>query len=235
MQIRVPRLVAALCVALVGPAAHAAISFSDVSATAGVDRRGESYGASWGDLNGDGFPDLFASNHRQQPSLFLNMGNGTFAETAPNVLTWRNRSRADTHGGTWADYDNDGDLDLMVTTGTGNLSQFLVNENQRLVDRTVELAKQSKKFDWRKLRVIFDSSPLEGAGRVEDTWNLIGRAMSKVVGVVAKATNVDVFQCPCGTAATRRCPRGARPYRRVMLVVAQVSSMKTNRSGSRSG
>jgi hypothetical protein len=64
--------------------------------------------------------------------------------------------------------------------------------DQKLVDRTVELAKKSKKFDWRKLRVIFDSSPLEGAGRVEDTWNLIGRAMSKVVGAVAKATNVDV-------------------------------------------
>jgi len=64
--------------------------------------------------------------------------------------------------------------------------------DQKLVDRTIELAKKSKKFDWRKLRVIFDSSPLEGAGRVEDTWNLIGRAMSKVVGAVAKATNVDV-------------------------------------------
>lgn len=63
--------------------------------------------------------------------------------------------------------------------------------DQKLVDRTVTLAKKSKKFDWRKLRVIFDSSPLEGAGRVEDTWNLIGRAMSKVVGAVAKATNVD--------------------------------------------
>jgi hypothetical protein len=129
-------LFAALCTA---SSSHAAISFSDVSAAAGIDRRGESYGASWGDLNGDGFPDLFASNHREQPSLFLNRGNGRFAETAHNVLTWRNRARADTHGGSWGDYDNDGDLDLMVTTGTGNLSQFMVNEHQRLVDRSMEL------------------------------------------------------------------------------------------------
>ncbi|HET7204911.1 MAG TPA: CRTAC1 family protein [Steroidobacteraceae bacterium] len=137
---RPARLVAALCCAVfVAPASQAAISFSDVSAAAGVDRRGESYGASWGDLNGDGFPDLFASNHREQPSLFLNLGNGRFYETGPNVLVWRNRARADTHGGSWADYDNDGDLDLMVTTGTGNLSQFLVNEHQRLVDRSAEL------------------------------------------------------------------------------------------------
>jgi hypothetical protein len=132
-------MLAVLCTTLAAAPSQAAISFSDVSAAAGIDRRGESYGASWGDLNGDGLPDLFASNHRQQPSLYLNMGNGRFVETGPNVLTWRNRARADTHGGSWADFDNDGDLDLMVTTGTGNLSQFLVNENQRLVDRTVEL------------------------------------------------------------------------------------------------
>src|SRR6187455_3350188 len=68
--------------------AVAQIAFTDVSHVAGVDRAGESYGASWGDLNGDGYPDLFASNHREQPSLFLNMRNGTFYETAPQVLTW---------------------------------------------------------------------------------------------------------------------------------------------------
>jgi hypothetical protein len=83
-----------------------------------------------------------------------------------------------------------------VPFGQGSLVRFRQrciehDLDQKLVDRTVELAKKSKKFDWRKLRVIFDSSPLEGAGRVEDTWNLIGRAMSKVVGAVAKATNVD--------------------------------------------
>jgi hypothetical protein len=125
------------CASLPG-AASAQIAFTDVSRTAGIDRAGESYGASWGDLDGDGYPDLFASNHREQPSLFLNMRDGTFHETGAQVLTWRNRSRADTHGGSWADLDNDGDQDLLVSAGTGNLSQLLVNEYGRLVDRTRE-------------------------------------------------------------------------------------------------
>lgn len=119
-------------------ATYAQIAFTDQSAFSGVDRSGESYGASWGDLNGDGYPDLFASNHRQQPSLYLNLKNGRFYETAAEVLPWRNRSGADTHGASWADIDNDGDQDLLVSTGTGNLSQLLINEEQRLVDRTRE-------------------------------------------------------------------------------------------------
>ncbi len=132
-------LAAALLAIMGGGTAVAQIAFTDVSAEAGVENRGESYGASWGDLNGDGYLDLFASNHRERPSLFMYRPNGTFFDTGPQVLTWRNRPAADTHGGTWADYDNDGDMDLVVSTGTGNLSQFLRNENQRLVDRTLEL------------------------------------------------------------------------------------------------
>src|SRR5512145_1834391 len=47
-------------------------------------------------------------------------------------------------------------------------------------------------------------------------------------------TNVVVFQCPCGTAATHRAPRRARPQRRAILVEAPVSSTTTRRPGSRS-
>jgi hypothetical protein len=80
--------------------------------------------------------------------------------------------------------------------GQGTLVRFrmrmIANDlDKRLVDRTVELAKKTGKFGWKKLRVALDSSPLHGAGRVEDTWNLIGRAMSKVVHAVSLATGVD--------------------------------------------
>lgn len=61
--------------------------------------------------------------------------------------------------------------------------------DRRLLERTVELAQTSKEFDWRKLpktlRVAIDSSPFEGAGRVEDTVNLLGHAARKVVACAA--------------------------------------------------
>ncbi len=60
----------------------------------------------------------------------------------------------------------------------------------RLLERTVELAHKTKEFDWKKLpkslRVAIDSSPLEGAGRVEDTINLLAHAGRKIVACAAK-------------------------------------------------
>src|ERR1700731_4682985 len=46
------------------------------------------------------------------------------------------------------------------------------------------------------------------------------------------ATKVRVFQWPCGTLATSLAPRAAHPLSGAMLVLVQVSSMKTRRSGA---
>ena len=62
--------------------------------------------------------------------------------------------------------------------------------DRRLLERSRELAYQTKAFDSKKLpktlRVAMDSSPLEGAGRVEDTINLLGHAGRKIVACAAQ-------------------------------------------------
>jgi transposase len=57
--------------------------------------------------------------------------------------------------------------------------------DRRLIERTVELAAATKGFGARALRAALDSSPLWGAGRVEDTVNLMGHALRKALGVIA--------------------------------------------------
>ena len=58
--------------------------------------------------------------------------------------------------------------------------------DRRLIERTVELAQQTGAFGARALRAALDSSPLWGAGRVEDTYNLLGHALRKALGVIAR-------------------------------------------------
>lgn len=67
--------------------------------------------------------------------------------------------------------------------------------DRRLLERTRELARRTMGFDYKKLpktlRVAVDSAPLEGAGRVEDTLNLLGHAARKVVECAAVLLEID--------------------------------------------
>lgn len=58
--------------------------------------------------------------------------------------------------------------------------------DRRLLERTVQLAAERGGFGARNLRGALDSSPLWGAGRVEDTYNLLGHALRKALGVIAR-------------------------------------------------
>lgn len=58
--------------------------------------------------------------------------------------------------------------------------------DRRLIERTVEIAEHTKEVGSRQLRAALDSSPLWGAGRVEDTYNLLGHALKKALGVIAR-------------------------------------------------
>jgi hypothetical protein len=57
--------------------------------------------------------------------------------------------------------------------------------DRRLLERTVELyAQQAGRPAAGKLRAALDASPLWGAGRVEDTINLVGHALRLALGVL---------------------------------------------------
>ena len=93
----------------------------------------ETYGLSAGDINQDNCPDLLFSNHRFSPTIYVNNCDGSFTNS-PQLLSGFN-SGADTHGGAFADFDNDGDQDFYLVTGGNNpltpqhQNEFYVNNN----------------------------------------------------------------------------------------------------------
>ena len=63
---------------------------------------------------------------------------------------------------------------------------IVANMDLRLIERTLEVANATGGFGARPLRAALDSSPLWGASRVEDTYNLLGHALRKALGVIAR-------------------------------------------------
>jgi hypothetical protein len=87
--------------------------FEDIGRQAGIDRTSFAKGVAAGDYDNDGFVDFYVSNYDGSNFLYRNNHDGTFAERAIAAgVPGAGRGFA-----TWFfDYDNDGWLDLFVTS-----------------------------------------------------------------------------------------------------------------------
>ncbi len=108
------------------------LSFTDITERAGTGGpagKTGGHGAAWADVTGDGRPDLYITMIFNDPmaDLFFRNADGTvFLDEGAK------RGIADfdggSHGGTWADLDNDGDFDLLNGT-TWNLPDYPNHNN----------------------------------------------------------------------------------------------------------
>ena len=87
------------------------LSFSDVSAAAGMTHPGQYRHCSTGDFDNDGFIDIAVGNASGNDRLYHNKGNGTFADVAAAVGI---ATQVTSFGLMLEDFDNDGWLDLYV-------------------------------------------------------------------------------------------------------------------------
>ena len=88
--------------------------FTDMAANLKMDKVDGGRGSAWGDYDNDGDEDIVAVGTYQPHVLYRNNGNGTFTNVAEQA------GIADPRGGwgsLFADYDNDGFLDLYITRG----------------------------------------------------------------------------------------------------------------------
>jgi len=91
--------------------AQAQVTFTDVTESAGITAQGFLSVTAWGDYNNDGFQDLFLGSFWGDTTvLYRNNGNGTFTD----VSIGAGLAVINGYVPVWADYDNDGNLDLFL-------------------------------------------------------------------------------------------------------------------------
>ena len=105
--------------------------FEDTTQAAGLDEVG--YGWIWHptftDIDRDGFPDLHINIETNEDEMLMNNGDGTFSPSIATSIGMNfnccgppfnvTSTGGNEMGSTWADYDNDGDLDLYLTNAGG--------------------------------------------------------------------------------------------------------------------
>src|SRR5262245_18562818 len=117
-----------------GPPASESLLFRECAAEVGLtwrmrfvpNEQGETFkinlydhgcGVAVGDFDGDGFDDIYFCNQLGPNALYRNKGDGTFEDvTAKAGVALGDRICV---AATWVDYDNDGHLDLFVTSTRG--------------------------------------------------------------------------------------------------------------------
>ncbi len=127
-------------------------SFEDIAPQSGVgiaSRNSLGFGCSFLDVNLDGWLDFAVANghidetvrnirgnvgYAQPPQLFLNRGKGSFREVAAEVDGGFDLPKVG-RGLAYADFDRDGDLDLLLTTNNG--PAYLYRNDQLSGNRSI--------------------------------------------------------------------------------------------------
>ncbi len=90
----------------------------------------DSMGSSWADVDNDGDFDLLVTNNNQANQLFINDGNGNFTEKTDSAIA---AEITNSFGSVFADFDNDGDLDLFIANSYSDnhfLNSVFINDGK---------------------------------------------------------------------------------------------------------
>jgi len=102
--------------------------FKDVTADVGLDPHGWCGDASFADVNGDGYPDIFFLNMQGHSHYYENQGGKKFVEKTEQYFP---KTPWGAMGIKFFDYDNDGRMDLFIVDMHSDMSQEADPENEK--------------------------------------------------------------------------------------------------------
>lgn len=168
-------------------------TFEDVSAKSGIMvPGGKALGVAFGDFDNDGLMDIFVANDSVRQSLYRNRGNATFEDIAVG-----SGAGYDENGKTFAgmgvdvaDYDNDGYMDIIITT--------LSNETYPLYhnDRDLTFTYATNSAGVGQITLSFSGWGVRFTDADNDGWRDIFVAQSHVLDTIEKTSPYLKYKQP---------------------------------------
>ncbi len=135
-------------------------TFEEITARAGITKRGRAMSIAAADYDGDGWDDIYVTNDATENFLFHNLAGARFEETAGLAGVAFNGMGEQTAsmGADFGDYDNDGRLDIFVSDNA--LSSLYRNEGAVFTDVSPDagIARPSAQFvGWGAFFIDYDN------------------------------------------------------------------------------
>ncbi len=208
-------------------------------------------GAAAGDYDGDGLVDLFVTRLDAPSILYRNQGDGTFQSVSNAAVGLDIIERG--NGGTWADIDNDGDLDLYVTSvenpsvassrnyllinngqwaqGTGSFQEVAVQRNvdQTNTDYGARFSSTFGDYDGDGYLDLFTTSWRDQNGSGTRLYRNAGASNPGFFTDVTAAAGVDMTTVDSGQRSRAFTPRFSDLNNDGLLDLAVASDFGTSR------
>ncbi len=152
------------------------------------------FGVFFFDYDLDGHPDIFAANghiedeigrvqpkvsYREAPLLFRNLGNHKFENVSGDMSTAFRRAMV-ARGAAYADYDHDGDLDVLIATNNGPAVLYRNDGGNR--------------NHWLSVKLVGSKSNRDGIGAVVRVTSASGKQWSMVRSGSSYCSQSDLAQ-----------------------------------------
>jgi hypothetical protein len=184
------------------------LTFSDVTAESGAasaSRPHVGWGTGFADFDNDGWLDLFVANghvypdasqlkgtsrYLQPKELYRNLGNGRFAEIS-SLLAGDLSTPRPSRGAAFGDYDNDGDIDVLVINVNSRSSLYRNDGGNRKAWIGFHLIGASSNRDAIGARVEIEAGGRTQIGEVRSGGSYLSHSDMRVHFGVGSAQRVD--------------------------------------------
>ncbi len=168
-------------------------TFEDVTKTAGInDATGKGLGVAFADFDNDGFVDVFVANDSVRQSLYRNKGDGAFEDIA--VMAG---AGYDENGKTFAgmgvdcgDFDNDGFMDVVITTLSNETYPLYRNNGDLTFDYVTRITAVGQ------ITLLYTGWGTRFIDVDNDGWRDIFVAQSHVLDTIEKTTAYLKYKQP---------------------------------------